>query len=427
MLSYVTIIMFINFVDRIIISAATGPIMEEFGFSATQWGLILSAFFWGLVPFAFLSGIAADKWGPKKVWNIGVTWWSIFTIATPFAFNYVTFLIARIFFGAGEGPTLSNGIRVISNWVSPRETSTAACVVFLGVKLGPALGTPIIVWIIATYGWRVAFYVMGVMGLVWLFGWLRIFTDSPADNKYMSKEEKAWLAKEQGNVVSATISDKPSFKELFSMPKEVRKTLVTNLFSGFCFGYVLYFSMTWLPGYLTMELNMSLKTMGTVIMVLWLFAAFTSVIGARILDKLINKTGNRRIWGYWQSASFLIIGICMFFAGFVDSVSLILVFLTIAISANTLAESCINSVIPSIAPERAGSQAGLLQLAYTVPGIIAPIVTGIIVDMTNSFSFAFFLIAILVTIGSIVSLLFMRPSKMDVKGTEQIKPIIINH
>ena len=193
----ITILMFVNFMDRIVISLATGPIMEEFGFSGTQWGIILSSFFWGLVPFTFLMGIWTDKFGPKKIWTWTVLWWSLFTAATAFSFNFISMVIARIGFGIGESSSMATGLRVISNWMSPKENGRAFGVANCGVFIAPALGSPIFVWMIATYGWRAPFYLLGGLGIIWVLIWLKFFTDRPHQNKYVSKEEKQWLTAEQ--------------------------------------------------------------------------------------------------------------------------------------------------------------------------------------------------------------------------------------
>ncbi|MCG7335225.1 MFS transporter [Sporosarcina sp. ACRSM] len=430
-LIFVSLVFFINFVDRIIISFSTESIMKEFGFSATQWGIILSAFFWGLVPFGFLSGIAADKWGPKKVLGVGAAWWSIFTMATPLAFNYVTFIIARFLFGVGEGPTLSNGIRIVSNWARPKEYSTAVSTVFLGVKLGPALGAPIVAWLIVSYGWRVAFYVMGFAGLIWLIGWRKWFTDNPADSKYMSKEEKDMLSVEQGDIHNKS-EEKPSIKNLFKLPKEVRGSILANFWTGACFGYTYYFLMTWLPGYFSMQLNLDLKSMGYTMMFIYLAAGICAIISGKVLDHFTNKTGNRRFWAYWQTACFSIIAVSLFFIGkATSSTSLILIILlfVVGLSAAVFSETCINMIIPSLAPKQAGSMAGILQLSYTIPGIIAPILTGVIVDATGSFSNAFYINAILLVTGAIVSILFIKPPKQQTADTSltEDNPVFIHH
>ncbi|MEW9668474.1 MFS transporter [Ammoniphilus sp. 3BR4] len=427
---FISLLMIINFLDRIVISVATEPIMSEFGFTATQWGVILSAFFWGLVPFSFLAGIGADKYGPKKIWLWGVTVWSIFTMGTATAWNYVSFLIARIFFGVGEGPTMSNGIRIITNWMSPKEYSSAYGIAFGGVYLGPALGAPIIVWMISQYGWRVPFYVLGIFGILWVVGWLKWFTDRPELNKYMSDEEKSWIRSEQGDSAPQTSTKgKNSLRDLLAIPKEVRGTIVANWWAAFCFGYALYFLMTWLPGYLNIQRGLSLQSMGFALMFPWLGAAFGMMVGGRISDGLFKWTGSKRVArAYWAAGWFAVVVVSLTMVVRVESAVHAIILLTIAGLANACAGGTVGPVIADTVPKQAGSQAGVLQVFQTLPGIFAPIITGYIVDTTQSFDNAFYFAAILVASGVVTTLLFLRPPSVQKTAISEEPPMFVaNH
>ena len=137
-------------------------------------GLGVKCLFLGSCPFSFIAGIGSDKFGPKKIYSWGVIIWSAFTVITAGAWNIITFFIARVFFGVGEGPTQSNGIKVISNWVSPKEYSSAYGFAFGGLFLGPAIAAPILGWMIAEFGWRMPFYIMGALGFLWVIGWKKL-------------------------------------------------------------------------------------------------------------------------------------------------------------------------------------------------------------------------------------------------------------
>ena len=307
------LVYFIQFIDRVIISLATGPIMKEFGLSPSQWGIVLSAFFWGLVPFAIIAGVAADRYGSKKVFTIGAIWWSLFTAATAGAFNFVSLVIARVLFGAGEGPALSNGIRIVTNWFSPKEYSTAFGLASMTVYLGPAIASPVVVWMIISYGWRVPFYIMGALGIVWVILWWKFFSDRPQENRFMKKEEKEWLLNEQGDLSKVLSSTKKkSIKELLSIPKGVRGTIFANLWAYFCVGYALFFFMTWLPGYLSMQRGLDLQSMGYALALPWIGAAIGQPIGGKISDTIYSRTGSRRkARAYWTAGSFVVLAICL--------------------------------------------------------------------------------------------------------------------
>lgn len=423
-LLFITLIYFIQFVDRVIISLATEPIMEEFGFSASQWGIILSAFFWGLVPFSIISGLAADRYGSKKVFLVGAVFWSIFTAGTALAFNYVSFLVARVLFGVGEGPSLSNGVRIVTNWFSPREYSSALGVAFAGVYLGPALASPVIVWMISSYGWRSPFYAMGVMGILWAICWYKIYTDRPEKNRFMNSQEKEWLLAEQGDIAKSTDSGKnKSLKELLTVPKGFRVSMIANLWGFFCVGYALFFLLTWLPGYLSMERGLSLQSMGWALTIPWIGAALGQAIGGRCSDMIYKKTGSRRIArAYWTTGWFAVLMVSLIFVVKIQSVSGAVTFLTISAISLASAAAPLGAVVAETVPEKAGSFGGFSQVAQTLPGIIAPIVTGFIVEATGSFSMAFYLAAAIIGSGVIIIGLFLKPPEkvFNVTNTEPI-------
>jgi MFS family permease len=427
LMSFITCAYFIQFLDRVIISVGTKPIMNEFHFSATTWGYILSAFFWGLVPFTFVSGYLADKWGPKKLWTWGVTIWSIFTIGTASAFNTLSLVIARIFFGIGESPSALTGMRVVTNWFSPKEYTTAIGTAYSGVYLASAIGPVFIVWMIETWGWRSPFMIMGILGFIWLIGWRKLYTNHPKDNKYISKQELNWLIHEHKGQITNHVEEKRSFKELITIPKGFRMVLFANLWGAVCFGYGLFFLLTWLPGYLGSQRGLDLHSMGYALVFPWLGAAVASIIGGRLMDALYRWTGSKRvIRSYWTAACFLVVGVSLMFVVRVETVVSAVVWLTLAMSANTMASASLSSVIPETIPEKAGTFAGIFQACQTIPGIIAPILTGYIVDATHSFNNAFYVAAIIMASGFIIVLAFLRPVQEKIE-VEEKNPLIVEH
>ncbi|TCP30896.1 sugar phosphate permease [Scopulibacillus darangshiensis] len=405
------VVYFIQFIDRTVISLATEPIMKEFHFSASEWGMILSAFFWGVVPFSIIAGIASDKWGAKRILLAGATIWSLFTALTALSFNYISFLIARAIFGAGESPSASMGIRIATTWYSPKEYSTALGVAFSGVYIAPAIASPVVVWLIGEFGWRMPFYVMGILGIIWVLFWYKYFTDRPENNPFMGQKEKGWLLAEQDHILrKSKAGKKKSIKELLGLPRHIRGTILANLWSVFCVGYALYFLLTWLPGYFSIARGLSLKSMGFALVIPFLAAACGEAFGGRLSDKIYVKTGSKRFArAYWIVGCFFILAVCLSLTVIIDST--ILAIMILAIGAFCLASSSVvcHTIVAETVPEQAGSQGGLLQLIKTIPGIIAPIITGYIVDSTGSFAAAFYLTALIIFSGVLATFIFLRP------------------
>ena len=203
---------------------------------------------------------------------------------------------------------------------------------------------------------------------------------------------------------------KKTIKELLSIPKEVRKTIIANWWAAFCFGYALFFLMTWLPGYLNIERGFDMSSMGFALMFPWLGAAVGIMGGGRIADYLLQKTGSRKIArAYWCAGSFLVSTIAMFVTVSIESAALAIVVLTIASMAMASAGGVVGPVLAETLPGQAGAQGGVLQVFQTLPGIIAPVITGYIVEATQSFNNAFYLTSFVLLSGVVITFLFLRP------------------
>ena len=99
-------------------------------------------------------------------------------------------LIVRFLFGIGESGTYPNAILVVSRWFPVKETGRVLSVVGIGSQIGSALAPFIIVPIAAAYGWRIPFYVLGAIGILWVMACYWWFRDFPSLMKSISSTEK---------------------------------------------------------------------------------------------------------------------------------------------------------------------------------------------------------------------------------------------
>src|SRR4026209_1937124 len=104
------------YVDRVAISTARGPIVTELGLTDTQFGWALSAFALGYALFQTPGGLIADRFGARLALTSVVTLWSVFTALTGMARTFVTLLVYRFLFGAGEAGAYPTCARAFYNW-----------------------------------------------------------------------------------------------------------------------------------------------------------------------------------------------------------------------------------------------------------------------------------------------------------------------
>lgn len=146
------VITMINYIDRGAISYAQAFIIEEYGFDPKSWGAVLGYFGYGYMFGSLFGGILSDKKGPKFIWILAATAWSIFEIATAFAGDLgltvfggsalVGFAIFRILFGLTEGPIFSISNKTNANWAPPRERAVLSSLSFVGVPIGSLITAP---------------------------------------------------------------------------------------------------------------------------------------------------------------------------------------------------------------------------------------------------------------------------------------------
>ena len=181
--------------------------------------------------------------------------------------------------------------------------------------------------------------------------------------------------------------------------------------------------MTWLPGYFTIQRGLSLQSMGFALMVPWLAALFGWLTSGKISDKIFEITGSKRFArGYWTAGWLTILTISLYLVAIVDSAITSIAFLALASWAAGSVGVIVGPVIIDTVPKQAGSLGGILGICQTTPGIIAPIITGYIVDVTQSFTNAFILAAVLTVSGAFIALFFLKPPSNPEETSEANEP-----
>jgi MFS family permease len=168
---YVLLLLFtvyvFNFVDRSILTILIQPIKVEFKFSDTDMGLL------GGLAFAFLYctlGIPIARWADKAnrvfIISMSLLVWSVSTVFTGFARNFTQLLLGRVAVGIGEAGCSPPAYSLLSDYFEPKRRSTALAIYSMGIAGGLFLGLLLGGQVAKAYGWRAAFYVCGLPGIL---------------------------------------------------------------------------------------------------------------------------------------------------------------------------------------------------------------------------------------------------------------------
>jgi len=182
----------IVYIDRANLSAAIPQMQNEFGFSSTQVGLILSGFFWTYAVFQLISGWFVDKVGVRVAYTWAAVLWSIFTAMTALGRGFASLFALRLLLGIGESPAYPCNAKAVREWMPKVERGTATGIFDSGSRVGTALSLPIVVALIALVGWRGSFVVTGVLGVIWAVVWW-FFYRRPQQHSRVSAEELAYI------------------------------------------------------------------------------------------------------------------------------------------------------------------------------------------------------------------------------------------
>ncbi|MFT4563866.1 MAG: ACS family sodium-dependent inorganic phosphate cotransporter, partial [Gammaproteobacteria bacterium] len=128
---------FICYIDRVNISLAAIAMQDQFGWSDTTKGYVLSSFFIGYMATQVAGGALANRLGGKIVLGFAVLWWSVFTILTPPAafVSLGILIVTRILMGFGEGMAFPSMYNLYGRWIPAAEKSRIVAVTFSGISL----------------------------------------------------------------------------------------------------------------------------------------------------------------------------------------------------------------------------------------------------------------------------------------------------
>src|SRR6516162_5974183 len=169
----ITVVAFINYVDRGNLATAAPLISDQLGLSHTQLGVLMGAFFWSYAPAQLPAGWLAERLDPRRVLAAGLALWGVATALTGFATGFMMLLALRLMLGLGESAMYPATFKILTREASENQRGRVNGSMASGQLLGPAVGTLVGGLLMAWVGWRAVFLVFGVASLLWLWPWLR--------------------------------------------------------------------------------------------------------------------------------------------------------------------------------------------------------------------------------------------------------------
>ena len=283
-LGMLCLLLVITYLDRVCISVAGPRMQASLGIGPIGWGWVTGIFTISYAGFEIPAGVLGDRIGARKVLTRIVLWWSAFTSLTGMMTAFGPLLAVRFLFGAGEAGAYPCASVVVSRWFPLRERGRAFGVILMSAQVGGALAPLLVVPMQARYGWRVSFYLFGVLGLVWAAAWYGWFRDTPAEKHGVTAQE----LREIGDVPRAAHPTLPWAVAVRS------QNFWTILLVALCYVYTFYFFQSWFHTYLVKargfgEGELLLSALPFVL------AGAANLAGGLVSNWLVRRVGLR--WG----------------------------------------------------------------------------------------------------------------------------------
>lgn len=358
----------LSYVQRVAISEAAGPISRDLHIPKTQMGLIFGAFGLSYALFEIPMGLLGDRLGVRRVLAQIVLAWSGFTALTGAAWNVTSLYAIRFLFGAGEAGCFPNLTRMLSAWLPVRERVTAQSLMWAFTRWGGAATPPLTLLCITWFGWRWAFVGFATLGLVWCAVFLLWFRDDPAQHRSVNAAELEML--QASRVLTSHHAGERHWTSLL-----LTRQVALLVLQYFCFSYVWYFYITWLPTYLREGRGQSPERAAALAVLPLLFGGFgslaTGLAPARLPRRAIAFCG------------FLGTAILIFSVSHIRSVVPAMVAMGLASFASDLTMPISWDACVDIGGPYTATVAAAMNMLGNLAGFVAPVVGGLILQRTG--------------------------------------------
>lgn len=383
----------VNFLDRSSLSVAGEAIRGDLGLSATEFGVLLSAFSLSYGFAQLPSGMLLDRFGPRIVLGAGLIFWSLMQALTGMVNSFSHFILLRIGLGIGEAPFMPAGVKSINDWYVQKERGTAVGIFNSSTVLGQAIAPPALVLMQIAWGWRTMFVVIGLAGIVVGLCWYAWYRNRAQFD--LQQDERLYLA--------APVQARPTlnFSEWLGLFKRRTTWGMILGFSGVNYTGWLY--IAWLPGYLQAQQGLSLAKTGWVAAIPFLAASVGMWVNGIVVDALARR-------GYDLAKTrktAIVVGLLLSALGTLlvvqsSSPAQAVAFISMALFCVHFAGTSAWGLVQVLVSEqKVASVAAIQNFGSFVFASFAPVVTGWVVDTTHSFNLALVIAACVTFTGAL--------------------------
>jgi len=393
------------YVDRACISAAKEEISSDLNFNLTDFGWVMAMFTLGYALFQTPSGKWADKKGPRGVIAAIISIWSVLTALTGAAWNFISMMLIRFLFGAGEAGAFPSLAKVVYTWFPVKERGIVQGINFSGSRIGAAFALPLVAIIIGNVGWRMSFLIFGLVGVVFAVLWWFLFRNSPEESGAISEQEKKYIL-ETREQPSSTEKLNLSFGSIISS-RTMWLAMIQYMASNFTF----YFTLTWMYPYLKDRFALGGVEAGLYSMIPLFAGAVGNWVSGLWVDSLYKRRNVKISRRLPAITGFILAAFGMLMMANIDTPQVAIIFLAIAIFGADMTLSPSWAFCIDIGKENAGAVSGTMNMAGNLGAFVTIIAFPYLYEWTGSFQ-PFFYICVVFSAVAIAIWLSMNPEKV---------------
>jgi len=397
----------LTYIDRINVGTAGPVFQKELHLSGNQLGSVLAAFGWAYLVLQVWGGWLSDRFGARLTLTVCAVVWAGSTLLMGLAHSLTALILCRVLLGLGEGATFPTATRALADWMPEEKRGFAQGITHAFSRLGNSITPTLVAWIILMASWRMSFFVLGGVSLLWAAVWWLYFRDDPATHRGITKQELS--------VLPRFTSKMERRKDPAPWGKLIKRMAPVTLVY-FCYGWTLWLYLTFLPSFFLHGYKLDLKKSALFSTGVFLAGVAGDALGGWVSDFILKRTGNRN-----KARRDMIIGGFLLSLAFMFPVLLSHNLTVVALclsAAFFFAESTIGPfwAIPmDIAPRFSGSASGLMNIGSALAAALSPQVA-FYVTKSNNWNLPFVGCIGLSLFGAIMAY-WMKPNE-PLPGTE---------
>lgn len=380
-LAIVVFASFIAYVLRTNVSIVSEAMMHDLGMNEYQLGMIFSAFAAGYAIFQFPGGIFGDRFGPRFTISAIAIAWALLTVVTALIPGtdvlsvgtiVAALIVTRFMVGMVHAPFFPVTIGgTIASWFPVRQWGLPNGLSSTGLTLGAAATAPVIVWLMADYGWRGALLITAPLGLVVAAVFYWYVRDDPEDHPGISAAELSYIKSDR-----PPSEDGPE-KGAWKLALKNKNVLLITI-SYFFMNYVFYLFFNWFFFYLVDVKQFAAAEAGILTAALWILGAIGATAGGFICDILVRRFGIRLGPRYLVMTALILSAIFLYFGATSDNALITVVMLCICFGCNQLTEAPYWVATMAVSGKHAAVATGVLNTGGNLPGFVG----GMLVPVT---------------------------------------------